>query len=82
MPVDPAQWSWTRVLVLGAVWAGVTAAVGIALAMRAMERAKETEAAGGEFITVLPYGTRHLAVLLALALAPPLLAALRRVLAG
>ena len=37
---------------------------------------------GGDFVTVLPYGTRHLAIALGIALVPPLLAALRKVVAG
>ena len=82
MPIDPAHWSWPKVLALGAVWVGAVLLLTLALVTRAMERAKESQAAGGDFVTVLPYGTRHVTILLAVALVPPLLAALRKALAG
>jgi hypothetical protein len=82
MPIDPAHWSWPRVLTMAVVWAGAVTLIALALLTRAMERAKETQAAGGDFVTVLPYGTRHLTIALVVALVPPLLAALRKVLAG
>jgi len=82
MPIDPAHWSWPKVLAIAVVWVGAVALIALALLTRAMERAKETQAAGGDFVTVLPYGTRHLAISLGIALVPPLLAALRKVVAG
>jgi hypothetical protein len=82
MALDPAHWSWARMLAMGGAWAGGTALVALWLVMRAMERSKETQAAAGDFITVLPYGTRHLAIVLTVALGPPLLAMLRKALAG
>jgi len=82
MPIDPAHWSWPRVLTIAIVWVGTVTLIALALITRAMERAKETQAAGGDFVTVLPYGTRHLTMALGVALIPPLLAALRKVLAG
>ena len=82
MPIDPAHWSWPKVVTLGAVWAGAVLLVSVVFVTRAMERAKESQAAGGDFVTVLPYGTRHLTILLAAALLPPLLAILRKAFAG
>lgn len=82
MPLDPEHWNWGRLLALSAVWAGAVLCAGMVLFWRAMERAKETQAAGGDFVTPLPYGTRHLAILVAIAAGPPLLALLRKALAG
>jgi hypothetical protein len=80
--IDPAQWSWARLLAWSAAWVLVVAGVALALYLRAMEQGKETNVSGGDFVTVLPYGTRHLAIAVAIALLPPLLAALRKVIAG
>jgi len=79
---DPAQWSWARLAWLSAGWMLAVLTGAAWLVARAMEHAKETGAGEGEFITVLPYGTRHLALAAALALVPPLLALIRKLVAG
>ena len=82
MPFDPAQWSWARLSAVSGAWVVLVAAVSVALFVRAMERAKETNVSGGQFISQIPFGTRHLALAAAIALLPPLVALLRKALAG
>jgi len=81
-PLDPAGWSWLRLAALGAAWIAFVALGAALLLARAMEHAKQTTGGDGEFITVLPYGTRHLALGLLLALLPPALALLRKLVSG
>ena len=80
--MDPAHWSWARLAAISAAWALALSLGAAWLVMRAMEHAKETAAGEGNFVTELPYGTRHLTIYLLLALLPPLLALARKLAAG
>jgi hypothetical protein len=79
---DPAHWSWARLAGFGFGWAFAVFAAAAWLLARAMAHAKQTGAGEGEFITVLPYGTRHLLIAVLILLLPPLLALLRKLAAG
>jgi len=81
-PLDPAGWSWGRLAAASALWMLAVALGASILVARVISHAKQTDASGGDFIVRLPYGTRHLTVAVALALAPPVLACLRKLATG
>jgi len=81
-PLDPGAWSWGRLAAASALWILAVALTASALVARVISHAKQTEASGGDFIVQLPYGTRHLALAVAIALAPPVLAFLRKLATG
>jgi hypothetical protein len=79
---DPAKWDWTRTAVVSAIWIGAVVLDGWIRLARLMSEAKQTDLSGGDFIVTLPYGTRHLAFWVGLALVPPAAAVLRKLVAG
>jgi hypothetical protein len=81
-PLDPAGWSWGRLAGASASWVLAVALTAAYLVARVISHAKQTDASGGDFIVRLPYGTRHLALAIALALLPPLLAFVRKLVSG
>jgi hypothetical protein len=80
--LDPAAWSWARLAAVSAAWALLLTIAGWWAVARAIAHAKQTDAAGGDFVVALPYGTRHLSILVVLVLLPPLLALARKLAAG
>ena len=80
--IDPANWGWGRLAGASALWMlGVALAASYSVA-RVISHAKQTDASGGDFIVALPYGTRHLALAITVALLPPLLALIRKLATG
>lgn len=49
---------------------------------RVIDHAKTSDGGGGDFVVTLPYGTRHLTILVLLAVLPPLTALARKLMAG
>ena len=81
--MDPTHWGWARLAGASTAWVVVLAATGWWWTVaRVIAHAKVTDPSGGDFVVVLPYGTRHLTVLVLVAVFPPLVALARKLLAG
>ena len=80
--VDPALWSGARLAAASATWVLLLTLAGWWSIARVISHAKATDPSGGDFVVALPYGTRHLTILLLLAVLPPLAALARKLMAG
>ena len=67
-----ASAAWVVAVALGGWW----------MVARVIAHAKASDPSGGDFVVVLPYGTRHLTILVLVAVFPPLAALARKLLAG
>ena len=80
--MDPSHWGWARLAGASAAWMLALAVTGWWMVARVIAHAKATDPSGGDFVVALPYGTRHLTILVLLAVLPPLAALARKLLAG